>query len=135
MINIYSKSDSELGRLLSNFAHTPFVLNGLKFESVEGWWYWFVTGKKYVKLRKLHGFEAKQFGRQFERVCEVKENDLREAYLSKLTYNPDIKEMLLAYKGRFTHFYVMNGNRVEAKDTLWTAKLWEKIREEITGKP
>jgi predicted NAD-dependent protein-ADP-ribosyltransferase YbiA (DUF1768 family) len=36
MINVYSKSEDELGSLLSNFAHTPFEINGVGFASVEG---------------------------------------------------------------------------------------------------
>lgn len=38
-INVYSGGATELGRLLTNFAHTPFENEYGKFESVEGFWY------------------------------------------------------------------------------------------------
>lgn len=37
-LNVYSKADEELGRLLSNFAHTPFVMDGITYASVEGFY-------------------------------------------------------------------------------------------------
>lgn len=40
-IKVYSKAKSELGRELSNFAHTPFIYNELEFASVEAWWHWY----------------------------------------------------------------------------------------------
>jgi hypothetical protein len=40
-INVYSRGNTELGRLLSNFAHTPFSHPEFgEFASVEGFWYW-----------------------------------------------------------------------------------------------
>lgn len=37
-LNVWSRSDEQIGRLMSNFAHTPFVLDGVEFASVEGFW-------------------------------------------------------------------------------------------------
>lgn len=61
-INVYSKGKTELGRLLSNFSHTPFYGNDILFNSVEGWWQWFTTGKEYDYLKYLYGFKAKKRG-------------------------------------------------------------------------
>ena len=68
-INIYSKSKLELGKLLSNFAKTPFThpVYG-EFASVEAFWYWLSTGKKHDSLKKLYGYKAKVEGKTFERV-------------------------------------------------------------------
>jgi len=45
-INIYSKGKTKLGRLLTNFAHTPFTHAEYgQFASVEGFWYWIRDGK------------------------------------------------------------------------------------------
>ena len=44
-INTYSKGKTELGKLLTNFAHTPFVHPKYgEFQSVEGFWYFKKTG-------------------------------------------------------------------------------------------
>ena len=132
MINVYSKSDSELGRLLSNFANTPFTDDrGRQYASVEGWWYWHVTGQKHPHLCGLHGWQAKQEGKKFPRVQEVTPEILRKVYLRKLRDNPHIRDMLLAYDGEFDHYYVYNGRKVPAPQWLWTAQLWAQVRDEL----
>lgn len=131
MINVYSKSEHPLGRLLSNFAHTPFMGdNGMRFESVEGWWYWYTTGKIHPELAKLYGFRAKQEGKKYSQTKVVTHEILAQVYRAKLRDNPEILTQLLAYSGEFEHYYVFNGNKVPATKWLWTARLWEKIRDE-----
>lgn len=39
-LNIWSRSDEEIGRQMSHFAHTPFVLNGVTPGSVEAFYTW-----------------------------------------------------------------------------------------------
>ena len=131
VINVYSKSESLLGRLLSNFANTPFVLNGKRFACVEAWWYWYITGEKHEHLTKLVGWKAKQVGRQFVVVKNVEKNVLKSVYYAKLEYNPDIKRMLIKSTEQFDHYYVYDGKKVPATKWLWTAKLWEEIRAEL----
>ena len=132
MINVYSKSDSKLGRLLSNFAHTPFVGGGRTFASVEAWWYWYTTGKKHGELCGLYGFAAKAAGRKYTQVAAVTPAVLKQVYLLKLAAHPDIREMLLASGDEpFDHFYVYDGVKVPATRWLWTAKLWAEVRAEL----
>ena len=133
-INIYSKSESELGRLLSNFAHTPFVSpKGDVFQSVEGWWYWYTTGKVHHALKSLYGYKAKELGRTYVKVKQVTPDVLKQVYLLKLKYNPKLKDMLLAYSGEFDHYYVYGDKKVVPQSTVWTAKLWETIRDELNS--
>ena len=76
-INVFSKSRSKLGRMLSNFAHTPFTLDGVKFESVESWWYWMkmnninksvlfpaFSDEQLDNIKSLIGKEAKTYFRE-----------------------------------------------------------------------
>ena len=62
-INITSQSPEPL-RLISNFAHTPFRLAGLAYESIEGFW----QGLKFPdaadrrRLAGLHGSDARDAG-------------------------------------------------------------------------
>jgi predicted NAD-dependent protein-ADP-ribosyltransferase YbiA (DUF1768 family) len=145
-INVYSKSRSRLGRLLSNFAHTPITLDGDKFESIESWWYW----KKMVKINESQlfpvfteqhlfdikgkvGKEAKDYFRSlFEDesyMFNPLKEELLEAYKQKLTEHPEIKEMLLGNKLPIAHYYMMFDKQISADSSLWTAKLWEEAAE------
>lgn len=71
-INVYSRGRTGLGRVLTNFAHTPFTVpeHGT-FASVEGYWYWLQcpAGAARERLRPLHGHRAKQIGREL-RILE-----------------------------------------------------------------
>ncbi len=114
-INTYSRGRTELGRLLTNFAHTPF--NHTKygpFESVEGLWYWLKTGKVNNELRELSGFAAKRLGKELENrnkeslvstdTDEFKE-DLLEGIRCKLRQNKDILKKMTETDLPFTHYY------------------------------
>ena len=37
-LNIWSRSDEAVGRLMSNFAHTPFTLDGVDYASIEAFY-------------------------------------------------------------------------------------------------
>lgn len=132
-INVYSKGKTELGRLLSNFAHTPFRIPFMgNFQSVEGFWYWYLTGNEH--LRRLHGFIAKQIGKNSNLKFKHKETNfpkrvLRIAYRAKLKYHPKLKQMLLENNLPLSHYYVYSGKIVEPKRFEWTAKLWEEFKE------
>lgn len=118
-INVYSKAHTELGRLLTNFAHTPFNHTKLgHFESVEGLWYWCRTqgvddgGPVDQKLRSLYGFKAKQYGRQlidegFEWVSDIDfiKDDVLEGIRCKLRQNWYITEMLYQSTLPLAHYY------------------------------
>ena len=68
-INVWSRGTTDLGRDLSNFAHTPFVHPRYgPFQSVEGFWYWLSTGQKEIKLRHLWGYLAKEEGKVKVRI-------------------------------------------------------------------
>lgn len=113
-INIYSKSQTDLGRLLTNFAHTPFSHTRLgHFESVEGLWHWKKTKGVDDELKSLWGFKAKQRGRQvvdagFDVVSTDTEgfrSDILEAIRCKLRQNWYITEMLYNSILPLAHYY------------------------------
>lgn len=125
-INVYSKGKTEFGRLLSNFAHTPFDCSAGHFESVEGYWYWILTGDD--RLREMIGFQAKKFGRELPLIRnEVTEQDLEIAYRAKLNQTPGLKEMLLNNNLPLVHYYVQDGRVIYQKEFFWTASLWSKL--------
>jgi len=108
-VNVYSKGKTELGRLLSNFARTPFELKDHgKFESVEGYWYW--LGCKNDRLRTLSGFAAKQQGRLLKAADWNNEPEfkacIQRAIKAKLEAHPRINELLKANSLPLVHYYV-----------------------------
>jgi len=143
-INVFSKSRSKLGRMLSNFAHTPFTLDGNKFESVESWWYWtkmnninktvlfpIFSDEQLGEIRSLIGKEAKLYFRELYKDDSSSFNaepfELKRTYLQKLEENPDVKKELMENKLPIDHYYMMFDKKISAASSMWTAKLWEEI--------
>lgn len=111
-INVYSKGNTLLGRLLSNFAHTPFSLVGHgEFASVEGYWYWLSTGDD--KLRELHGVEAKMYGRKVRGKDWPKDDEFKwnvlHAIKEKILQHQSIQELLKGNTLPLKHYYVQQG--------------------------
>lgn len=144
-INVYSKGQTVLGRLLSNFADTEFELDGKLFKSVESYWYYIKMTKinnnslvpifdeiQLAEICKKVGWEAKQYFRnlykadskEYEPIVE----ELKIAYLAKIKSSENLKKLLLSNNLPFKHYYVFNGNVVEANDYLWTVELWNEIK-------
>lgn len=63
-LNVYSRSDEGIGRLMSNFARTPFVLDGVEYASIEGFYVAlkFLDTDRRAKAAKLYGLVAKRMG-------------------------------------------------------------------------
>jgi predicted NAD-dependent protein-ADP-ribosyltransferase YbiA (DUF1768 family) len=133
-INVYNKGHTPLGRMLSNFARTPFELNGLGFESVEAWWYWQMLPDDSEELRKMHGFNAKSFGSTIAsnhgKYRPPSKEQLAAVYRAKVAAHPDLKKALVASTLPFDHYYDFGRGRVDTK-WRWTGQLWNEIREEL----
>lgn len=115
-INAYSKGKTELGRLLSNFALTPFVHSKYgSFTSLEGFWYWAATGKIHGDLRTLHGYIAKALGKSYERVDNnTFELDILSASKCKVEQNNNLLLLLEKNELPLVHYYVY-GNWINYK--------------------
>ena len=148
-INVYSKSRSKLGRMLSNFAHTPITINEIRFESVESWWYWKKMNNinnsslfplfiqfQLLKIRTLVGKYAKAYFRENYKEDSKQFNpsrqELKETYLQKLIEHPEIKKILIENTLPIDHYYMMFDKKISAESTMWTAKLWEEIKKEFS---
>lgn len=128
-INVYSKGSTELGRLLSNFAHTPFTGGGRRFASVEGWWHWYCTGKKLHHLANLYGFKAKKEGKKHKRIVRAPDREvLFLVYERKIECNHYIHEMLVESTLPFTHYFNY-GYKIVQTEWEWTGSLWNEVRE------
>ena len=136
-LNAYSKGRTHLGRMLSNFAYSPFVFEPYgNFCSMEGFYYWYVTGKEHQDLRKLHGSTAKVVGQKYERtVHSLTEQDLeimQEAMIAKITQHPEIYDGLKNCTLPIVHYYVSFGRVIQLdKRHDWFAETLELIRDAL----
>lgn len=134
-INVYSDSVTMLGRVLSNFAHTPIVHpeHG-KFESLEGYWYWLSTGMQHDELRKAVGFAAKKLGRTFKTVHRDDFQALFEKALAlKMEQHPVIADVLKKCQLPLLHYYYFgaknnNPRIIEPKGHEWVVEWLERFR-------
>jgi hypothetical protein len=142
-INAYSKSKISLGKLLSNFAHTPFSCEDGNFESIEGYWYWLSCEEsdRRDELRKLHGYAAKKLGRdlrggdypkgedfqrKIKRALHAKVYDPRNAKLKRQLYESGSVPIV--------HYYDYKGNIKVPEDGKWICAALSDIRREIQEK-
>lgn len=136
-INIFSRGETELGRMLSNFAHLPIQFyEHEQAESLEGYWYFLITGSMHPQLLKLHGWNAKEQGRKFEETVKPWDPDFRakiiRAMKLKVEQHPKLKSSLKDSVLPFAHYYVFNGVKKEA-GFEWIVEAWENIRKELKG--
>jgi len=140
-INVYSKGRTELGRLLSNFAHTPFVhpAHG-RFASVEGYWYWLSC--KNDRLKELYGYLAKKVGRELGGQDWVDgaafRQNVRKAISCKIEQNPNISRLLAESTLPLTHYYVYgqshNAKVINVTQGVWIIDHIESIRASLNEK-
>jgi hypothetical protein len=139
-INIFSRSKAELGKLLSNFAHTPIETDYGTFASIEAYWFWLrsdVSQKEERKrLRTLHGFDAKDLGSKLIISPTYNEEKfikrIKEAFALKIEQHSHIFKMLKESELPFKHYYVYNGF-VVIPGHQWQVEEWEELRESIKG--
>lgn len=129
-INVYSKGRTELGRLLTNFAHTPFEHPSRgSFESMEGYWYYVATGEKHEELRTVHGSQAKALGKTFGKVERIGfEAAIKTGIRSKLIHHPKLLCMLLDNDLPLAHYYVF-GSQVKQAGYEWILDYYLEVRQ------
>lgn len=129
-INIYSRSNSPLGKFLSNFEYTPFKhpVYG-NFDSVEGFWYYIATGCKHDELRKLYGTSAKTYGKSLIRVEIPNFHEIiKSAIECKIEQHPIMKAKLLFNKLPLTHYFVFKGGVVVDQPRFaWQVRFIEEL--------
>lgn len=138
-INIFSKGKTELGKLLSNFANTPFTCSDGVFCSIEGLWYFLTC--QYVKddallepLRELHGSNAKRYGQTLN-IKHISLNEdvefrkkISKAIWIKINTHDKIKQLLINSTLPFKHYYVYYDKITELPQFDWQLKIIERYR-------
>src|SRR5262249_21174206 len=129
--NVYSRARTRGGRLLSNFALTPFTLYGVRFASVEGFYQSMLFDDDATRalLAGLHGAEAKRWqkksvkkpgdpvriwdGRVIAYDGPEFDEEAFRAVRAKALQNEEVADALLATGALpLTHYYVMWGRPV-----------------------
>jgi hypothetical protein len=129
-INIYSKGQTPLGRILSNFSPFRFKCDDGVFASIEGYWYWLKC--KDDTLRKLVGYRAKEFGKlKSEHGEKYTEEEFREKICKAIAIKMDTyKDMVVKSELPFTHYYVY-GNTAKYAGYEWIVEFIEDYRRQL----
>lgn len=129
-INIYSRGKTELGRFLTNFAHSPIITEDGPFTSIEGYWYW--LSNRNEKMRSVSGGNAKKVGKTYPKTTQLSEQEfqrkIREACWIKIHSNNAMLRLFKTSTLPFTHYYVFANNFVKDAGYKWIIDIWELFR-------
>jgi len=143
-INVVSNSPDPLVRMISNFATTPFELDGRRYQSVESFW----QGLKFTKeterrcLAQLEGARARAEGEKQGYGPAVTYNEqeimvgtwahwqlMERACRAKFAQNPEAAHALLATGDRLlTHVVRHESTTIPG---VIMAAIWTRIRKEL----
>lgn len=107
-INVYTKGKTKLGRMLTNMSDFPVnIPEDGYFQSMEGYWYWLSTGKKFEAFREMNGYEAKKHGKDMPRHFAMDFKDkIRHALFLRCEQSPKLKQALIDSPDLpFKHYY------------------------------
>jgi len=133
-INIYSRSNSTLGRILSNWS--PCGINTClgKFLSIEGLIYY--MGSFDESLRSVCGYEAKQLGEKLDRNIRLPEDVFKRIIIGGM--ESKIEALMPPFRKEFirsvlplTHYYIYGTKVVEIPKWQWQVDEWERIRTDL----
>ncbi|EPP7234043.1 hypothetical protein ACTOJ1_000959 [Shigella flexneri] len=143
-INVYTKSKFTIGKGLSNLANIGFNIDDQHFQSLEGFWYWNITGKQYESFKNMTGFEAKKKGLV---LCEegrsvtnsddpVFQEEIKRAIRTKIKQNPELLTELIKSTLPLKHYYYHQGTKnilsfkiTDKSKYQWQLDEMERIRE------
>ena len=141
-INVYSKGNTSLGRMLSNFYVRPFKYKKMEVQCIEGLWYYLATGEQYLELLTMNGNQAKRIGSKYPK--RVSTTDLKGDFLFtmakaihvKVVTNPDIANALKSSTLPLMHYYVQADGKmvVPTGSTQWFLSVLNKERELLKTK-
>lgn len=138
-VNIYSQSEDQLGRMLSNFYASPVRHPEYgEFKTIEGFWHWLSTCCHFNEFRSINGFEAKQFGTKLKDVkvpIPDFEDKIMEMIKLKILQNPAIFRRFVKSTVPFVHNYVYgdrtNPKVVDLPKYRWIVDRIEALRSEF----
>jgi predicted NAD-dependent protein-ADP-ribosyltransferase YbiA (DUF1768 family) len=141
-LNVNSMASESIGRLLSNFARTPFMLDGVRYASIEAFYVCLKTDEASLRkrLRSLSGPAARAagkglkstettYGNRVIRLGSPEHHDLvKRAVRAKLEQNPEIAEEFVA---TYPRPIIHDTGRPERSSTWLPASVFCRILTEI----
>lgn len=125
-INIYSKSKLPVGRALSNFFHSVFKHPEYGvFHSVEGFYFWLLSGKKFDDIRTMYGAPAKKYGSKLPVKIKIDKKfkiEIQKAIFYKISQNEYIQDLLISSTLPLAHYYYFG-------DAMFEPKIVDKYKE------
>jgi predicted NAD-dependent protein-ADP-ribosyltransferase YbiA (DUF1768 family) len=147
-LNVWSRSDEELGRWLSNFAHTPFVLDGVEYASIEAFYAMLMhrDEAKRARIARMWGVRAKhEHPKREPALIHYRDETfapgspehlalIKRALRAKLDAHPDIAAAFVATSARpLTH----ETGYPHAPDAVFPAhvfcRLLTELRDELSA--
>lgn len=144
VINIGLKAETETERMLSNFAHAPFDLDGKHYGSVEGFWQSLKfpeDSEEREEVANLIGGKAKRAGKKVGEVVEIEYQGerikvgssghhelMKKAIKAKLEQNPNILKLLLdTGDKKITHIFKAPDGKVLPDSKAIPGKIFSQI--------
>ena len=144
-INIWSGAKTELGKSLSHFKRRPFVIDGVNFQSLEGYWHWLkldllnVDRSLLINLPNLYGQYARTEGRGIAKDNNLIGCDPTDDFWDKfkkaikLSINSD-RSLRVNFESSalpFTHYYSFGDRIIKPKNEDLLINLYEELRKEL----
>ncbi len=137
-INIYSKAQTRLGKLLSNWADIPFTHpEDGRFATIESYWYWLKLAGHPAReqLRHLKGWPAKELGRSLAPdstplSLEGREK-IKQAIRLKIAASDELRSLMKANKLPYKHYYVYSNVVREPTSDKWLVDFITELTKEI----
>ena len=131
-INVYSRGNTELGRMLAHFAFSPFVHPYYgPFNCMEGFWYYIKAKKPDDMLRTLVGHHAKEYGKNLDHIRRPNFKELIvDANFHKVDQNARLRELMAESVLPFDHYYFYGPGKIliRPKGFEWLVQGFEDIR-------
>jgi predicted NAD-dependent protein-ADP-ribosyltransferase YbiA (DUF1768 family) len=142
-LNVASTSGEEIGRLMSNFAPTPFVLDGVRYACIEAFYVCLkFSGDpgKQRDVRRMDGRSARRAGRESAATTAVYGGHevalgsgehhalIKRAIRAKLDQNPEVARAFVATHPRPI---VHNTGHAERKTTALPAEAFARMLTEL----
>lgn len=125
-INVYSKSNLEIGRMLSNFYRFEIVTEDGVFQSVEAYWHYLGVNPNNESrdlLKNMYGFEAKNFGQELRKKdgIRIDQDEFQRKISDAIFYKFVANKYMLLENEKFIslpleHYYNFDGRIVDVKD-------------------
>lgn len=146
--NVWSRSAEAIEQPMSNFAHTPFELDGVAYASIEGFYVslLFLDPSKRLKLARLYGLVVSRMGKKskikrdklktcyagewFDLGSEAHLGLVKRALRAKLEAHPDIAR---AFVATMLRPIVHETGHPDSPDTEFPAAVFCRLLSELRG--